>query len=132
MKRTKIPANLQHQDPAWRFAQEVEVVLDDELGQVYDVLGKPFPPNLPRTWTDPADKSTKPVRWVSNFELRTKDGKPVGKLDGQKYYTIELDQDQGKLAYFDGTQVVPLETRAVINNRVQADLNQGDPPTGWY
>ncbi len=135
MKSFSIAARPDHPHPKKRFMQEVSVILDDEIDQVYVVMEKDFPDGLPSSYQDPKDRS-KPARtitWVSNFGLHhARDHSPVNRLANNKKYTVELEKKHpdGILVYYDGKQVKPLPTRQV-GAKIQADLDLGDPPIGW-
>jgi hypothetical protein len=135
MKSYTIAARPDHPQAKKRFTQEVTVILGDDIDQVYEVVEKDFPDGLPSSYQDPKDRS-KPARtitWISNFGLyHVKDHSPVSKLANNKKYTMELVKPHpgGLLVYFDGRQVQPLSTRQA-GAKIQADLDLGDPPTGW-
>jgi hypothetical protein len=130
MKRVKIAAKPTHPDPKKRFMHDVDVILGDDIENVYDVFEKDFPNTLPYQWTDPDDRLTKNITWSSNFGLQKKDGTPVTRLENNKTYSIELNKNAGKLVHWNGTRVEKLPIRD-LGKVIQADLNLGDPPVGW-
>lgn len=130
MRTITIPTNPNHPEHARRFLQDVSVILGDDLEADYDVFPKPFPVGLPATYQGPSDKASRNITWVSNFELRKKDGTAVGMLENNKNYTFELGRRAGQLVWYNGASVEKLTTRDVGAN-IQVNLYQGDPPIGW-
>lgn len=117
MKKIKIKKDKDFSE----FTGDIDVTFDDAQ---FDLLPEHFPPGL-------AGKlyKGKSVRWVANFVLKKK---PKAAKKGIKVkYTIELDKQPGELVYFDGKDVLLLPYRDLGNNRVEADLDELDPPAGW-
>ena len=121
--------------PASPFPQEVIVIIDDAIADMFDVRGVPFPKNLPRKWNDPEDNNReKRINWVNNFQL-VKKTTTTGKIFT---YSVELDQSEGKLVVFDGARVFAPPVSPVTSLqegmsavRVQAVLTAVDPAIGW-
>lgn len=113
MKKVKIPVN-----PKKHISQEVEVILDDEIENDFEVQDEKLPVGLPSH-----------IDWVSNFKLNKKPG--LAKKGVMKDYHIEL-YDRGKNLYFwDGRQPQLLKKTPVGDGRVRATLKVEDPPLGW-
>ena len=108
---------------------DVDIVLDDDIEDDYDVVEKDFPDDLPDSWFDPDDNAEKNITWISNFGLKKSDDAFEEKLPKGKKYRIELPRGLGKLVYFDGAQVQKLVGQA-RGNKFVADLDLGDPPIG--
>lgn len=117
MKKIKIKKNNDFPE----FTGDIDVTFDDTQ---FDGVPEHFPPGL-------ADKlyKGKPVRWVANFVLKKKPN--VARRGVKVKYTIQLDKQPGELVYFDGKDVLLLPYRELGNNRVEADLDELDPPIGW-
>lgn len=103
----------------------VDVILDDELEDVFDVTAEDVPDNWPTTFRGQT------ITWFSNFSLHKKPGR---QNTGVKVaYTIELDGiGAKKLLYYDpGTGTLgQIIARNVGSNRIQADLSADDPGVG--
>ena len=129
MKKVRIAAKPDHVDRRKRFLHDIDIVLDDEIENDYEVVEKDFPDDLPDSWIDPDDEQKKKITWISNFGLKKPDGRFEEKLPPGKKYQIELPMGLGKLIYYDGTQVQKLAGQTK-GNKFIADLDLGDPPIG--
>jgi hypothetical protein len=120
MARHKIPED---RDKGRKIA--LDVILDDEDENVFDVI----PESVPEGLRDTLEDGT-PIRWVSNFRVAKKPGK--AKTGKKVKYSIELEGVSGDLYYYDESSKKPirLEKRDAGNDRVQADLTVDDPPIG--
>ena len=150
MKRVTIPASPDHADRGKRFAQEIAVVLGDEIEARYEVVAKDFPDDLPEFWVDPEDKQKKKIQWISNFGLRKPDGTFEARLPKGHRYQVEIPLTRSggaagaalsqrgkgetpgqaeKMVYFDGRQVKKLPGQ-YRGGKFIAELDLGDPPIG--
>jgi hypothetical protein len=130
MKRVKISARRDHKNRKKRFTHDVTIVIEDEMDEVYEVVDKDFPDDLPDSWIDPDDEKEKKIKWITNFGLKRKaDGKFEDKLAKGKKYRIEFPEGLGKLVYFDGKKVKKLPGK-MKGKKFQGELDLGDPPIG--
>lgn len=129
MKRVTIPARPNHADRKKRFTHEVNIVLDDDIENDYDVVDKDFPDDLPESWIDPDDNQEKKINWMTNFGLKRPDGEFEDKLPKGKKYRIEFPEGLGKLVYFDGKKVKKLPGK-MKGKKFEGELDLGDPPIG--
>ena len=129
MKRVTIPARPNHADRKKRFTHEVNIVLDDDIENDYDVVDKDFPDDLPESWIDPDDNQEKKINWMTNFGLKRPDGEFEDKLTKGKKYRIEFPEGLGKLVYFDGKKVKKLPGK-MKGKKFEGELDLGDPPIG--
>lgn len=129
MARTTIPANPNATQRSKRFSQEMSVILGDDLAN-YNVEAKDFPGNLPERWTDPSDGQSKEIDWFGNFGIKKRgESGFVNKLP--KKYSVELPYFNKQYVYYDGQAVKKLQNvRSAGQNKVQVDLDLGDPPIG--
>jgi hypothetical protein len=112
-------------DPGRGRGRPLDVILSDELEDVFDVVDEAVPSGWPTTFRGQT------VTWFSNFSLRKKAGRE--KTGVRIAYTIELDSvGDKKLVYYEpetGT-LGQLNPRGVGSNRIQADLFADDPGVG--
>jgi hypothetical protein len=98
----------------------------------YDVWTKDITPDLPTSWTNPANKQSKSIQWIANFGIKLK-GKQTENDFEKKVdrYTIEFDDIEGATyVYYDGSAVQLFESPKHGNGKVTVTLDLGDPNTG--
>lgn len=129
MKKIKIKARLDHPNPKKRFTHDINIILDGDIENDYEVIDKDFPDDLPDSWVDPDDDQEKKIKWISNFGLRKPDGKFEDKLPKGKKYKVELPDGLKKPVYFDGSKVRKLNGKSQ-GRKFIGELDLGDPPIG--
>lgn len=118
-------------DPAKRFTQSITITLGDDIQNDYEPYPKPFPAQLPGNWTDKSGQS-RTITWVSNFEVRRKDGQPIPSAD-RRTFSITIPQAVGEVVYYSGGQVRSFDPPAVGRGgpvTIALPLGVGDPPVG--
>lgn len=107
-------------DAAQGRTKALVVIISDD----FDVTPARVPSGLPGT------PDGRVIDWFSNFQVQKKAGKP--KTDKQVKYSIELDNVEGDLYYYDDLSktAIQLTKRNADNGRIQADLSVDDPPIG--
>ncbi len=129
MKKFPVKAKPDHKNLKKRFSHEIIIILEEDLENDYEVVGKDFPDDLPDSWMDPDDDKERKINWISNFGLKKPDGKFEDRLPQGKKYKVEVPTGLGKLVYFDGAKVQKL-TGKVQGNKFVGELDLGDPPVG--
>lgn len=138
MSRISIPARPQDPDARLRFVQDLTIVLGRDIENDYEAIPKRFPTGLnnPMSWTDPDDGQVKSIVWVSNFEVRRKDGQAIPDPDKTRTFAFQLTNRVGLLVCYTANGVVkltPTPAGAAVGAAVEAalSLGVGDPPVGW-
>ena len=118
-------------DPAKRFTQSITITLGDDIQNDYDAVPKPFPPQVPGSWTDRSGRY-RTITWVSNFEVKRKDGQPIPSSD-RRTFSVTIPQASGEVVYYAGGQVRPFDPSVLGSGgpvTITLPLGIGDPPVG--
>ena len=126
MRDVPIPA-----DPAKRFTQSITITLGDDIQNDHAPVPKPFQAGLPGSWKDKSG-SPRTIAWVSNFEVKRKDGQAIPSTD-KRTFAVTIPQVVGEVVYFAGGQVRSFDPPATGSGgavTINLPLGVGDPPVG--